>query len=342
MTDPAGIPALPPPINPKLKFETAPEFLAVFNELNVVQDQLNKRQQLIREIEKLLADRYGAENRMIAYVVRFAHPRSSINSSDIAMFEALLNSISGAGQINVLMHSPGGDGTVVEKIVEMCRAHLVNGNRKLRVIAPNIAKSAATLFALGADEILMGYCSELGPIDPQVAIAVSGMVQWISALAFVESRDKLMKDIAEATRKNQPTTGALQQLAGLNIPFTHEMENWIDFAKKTGAILLDKYMLKSKFPNAAARRKKADQVADKLLSKQLFPVHGQFIDGATAKRELELEVEVLDRTDELWKLIWAYYIRCEIQMNIPVQPPMIKIKLFESAQLSLVTQDTAS
>jgi len=101
-------------------------------------------------------------------------------------------------------------------------------------------------------------------------------------------------------------------------------------------------MLKSKFPNAGARRKKADQVADKLLSKQLFPVHGQLIDGATAKRELELEVEVLDRTDELWRLIWAYYIRCEIQMNIQIQPPMIKIKLFESAQLSLVTQDTAS
>jgi hypothetical protein len=64
-------------------------------------------------------------------VVRFAHSRSGINSSDIAIFEALLNSISGAEQINILMHSPGGDGTVVEKMVEMCRAHLVNGNRKL-------------------------------------------------------------------------------------------------------------------------------------------------------------------------------------------------------------------
>jgi len=233
MIDPGGIPAPPPPINPELKFQTAPEFLAVFNELNVIQDQLNKRQQLIRDIEKLLTDRHGAENRMIAYVVRFAHSRSGINSSDIAIFEALLNSISGAEQINILMHSPGGDGTVVEKMVEMCRAHLVNGSRKLRVIVPNIAKSAATLFALGADEILMGYCSELGPIDPQVPISVSGIVQWISALAFVESRDTLMRNIAEAIRKKEPTTGQLQQLAGLNIPFTHEMENWIDFAKKS-------------------------------------------------------------------------------------------------------------
>jgi hypothetical protein len=40
MIDPGGIPAPPPPINPELKFQTAPEFLAVFNELNVIQDQL--------------------------------------------------------------------------------------------------------------------------------------------------------------------------------------------------------------------------------------------------------------------------------------------------------------
>lgn len=342
MAGPADIPVLPPPINTAAKFQTTPEFLAVFNELNIHQDQLNKRQQLIRDIEKLLTARYGAENRMITYLFRFGHPRSSINSSDISSFEAVLNTASGAEQINVLLHSPGGDGTIVEKMVEMCRAHLVGANPKLRVIVPNIAKSAATLFALGADEILMGYCSELGPIDPQVPITVSGMVQWISALAFVESRDKLMKDIAEAIKKKEPTAGLHQQLAGLNIPFTHEMENWIGFAKKTGAILLEKYMLTSKFPRNAARHKKASQIADKLLSKQLFPVHGQFIDGATAKRELELEVDILDRTDELWRQLWAYYIRCEVQMNLALQPPMIKIKLFESAHLSLVTQDTAN
>src|SRR5271167_3754909 len=125
-------------------------------------------------------------------------------------------------------------------MVDMCRAHLSGPNRKLRVIVPNIAKSAATVLALGADQIVMGYCSELGPIDPQVQIAVSGVIQWISALAFVESRDTLMKYIAEEKKKRKPVVGMLQQLAGLNIPYTHEMENWIGFAKKTAAALIDK------------------------------------------------------------------------------------------------------
>ena len=61
----------------------------------------------------------------------------------------------GADQINLLLHSPGGDGTIVAKMVDMCRDHLTGKNRKLRVIVANIAKTAATVLALGADQILL-------------------------------------------------------------------------------------------------------------------------------------------------------------------------------------------
>ncbi len=345
MTGPAGTPpaasSTAPSPDPSAKFSPTPVFMSIINELSVNQDQLQKRQKLITQIEELLTSRYGAANRMMTYLFRFGHARTSMTSNDIPSFESILNSVSGADQINLLLHSPGGDATIVEKMVDMCRSHLSGEHCKFRVIVPNIAKSAATVLALGADKILMGYCSELGPIDPQVQIAVSGVIQWVSALAFVESRDKLMKEIADATKKRRPTAGLLQQLAGLNIPFTDEMENWIGFAKKTAAALLEKYMLRSKFPQARIRKKKANDIAEKLLSKQLFPVHGQFIDGATAQK-LDLEVELLDRNDKLWELIWEYYIRCEVQMNIPLQPPMIKVKLFESSQMSLVTQDLAT
>lgn len=197
-------------------------------------------------------------------------------------------------------------------MVDMCRTHLAGDNKKLRVIVPNVAKSAATLFALGADEILMGHLSELGPIDPQVPIVISGTTQWISALAFVESRDNLMKSISEAIAKNEPIAGFQQQLAGLNIPFTREMENQIGFAQKTAASLLERYMLPFKFPSARSRSRKANQIAKKLLSKQLFPVHGHVISAQTAKKELELEVEILSQNDPLWESIWSYYARAEI------------------------------
>jgi Serine dehydrogenase proteinase len=330
-----------PPLTPEAKLSQSPLFVDILNEVNANVVQLQKRQKLVTTVEEKLSARYGAHNRMISYVFRFGHPRAAMQSVDIASFENILNSVSGAEQINVLLHSPGGDATIVEKMVDMCRTHLSGNNCKLRIIVPNIAKSAATVMALGSDTILMGYCSELGPIDPQVQVVVSGATHWVSALAFVESRDNLMKEITAAIKKKTPTVGLMQQLAGLNIPFTQEMDHQIDFAKKTAARLLGKYMLKPSIPKEALRFKKATKIAEKLLSKQLFPVHGQFIDGETAKRELGLSVEVLDKDDELWKLIWEYYVRCEVQMNIPLQAPMIKIKLFESSTASLVVQDTA-
>lgn len=331
--------ATPPPSDPFAKVHGSPVFVSVINELNVNTDQLNKRRSLIDKIEKELTSRYGCPNKLITYFLRFGHARTLMHTTDIPQIETLLSSLKNAEQINILLHSPGGDGTIVEKMVEMCRAHLSGNNKKLRIIVPNIAKSAATLLTLGADEIIMGYCSELGPIDPQVPTAVSGQIQWVSAFAFVEARDKLMKQIGDAIKKNEPTVGHLQQLAGLNIPFTDEMENQIGFAKKTATTLLSKYMLKPKHPNATRRNKKANDIAKKLLSKQLFPSHGHYIDGSTSK-QLGLTVELLDKDNVLWKLIWDYYIRCEVQMNIPVQPPMIKTKLFEAGNnVSLIVQD---
>jgi hypothetical protein len=251
--------------------------------------------------------------------------------------DAILNSISGAEELNVLIHSPGGDGSIVEKMVEMCRGHLSYKDSKLRVIVPNIAKSAATVFSLGADEIIMGYSSELGPIDPQVPIVVSGVTKYVSALAFVETRDLLMEQLNEAIKAKEPTQGILTQLAGLNIVFTNEAANAINFSKQTAIRLLDKYMLKERIKDAKSRAKKAEEIAEKLLSKELFPIHGHFINAATAEKDLDLEVKTLDRQDNLWQLIWEYYIRAEIHMDLPA-PQGVKIKLFESGQQSLVSQ----
>lgn len=56
-------------------------------------------------------------------------------------------------------------------ISKTCK-RLANG--KFVVAVPRKAKSAATLLALGADEIHMGLMSELGPIDPVRGAACTG------------------------------------------------------------------------------------------------------------------------------------------------------------------------
>ena len=328
----------PPAVDPVAKIRQLPLFGAIINELDINKDQLAKRQKLIAEIESELSTRFKKPNRMIVYMMRFGHSKSMIHSADIAALDAVLGTVSDAQELNVLIHSPGGDGSIVEKMIEMCRGHLSYRNSKLRVIVPNIAKSAATVSSLGADEIIMGYLSELGPIDPQVPIVVSGVTKYVSALAFVETRDLLMEQLNEAIQKKEPTQGILTQLAGLNFVFTNEAENAVKFSKQTAIRLLDKYMLKERIKDAKSRKEKAEEIAEKLLSKELFPIHGHFIDATTAQKDLDLEVKILDRQDKLWKLIWEYYIRAEIQMEIPSQQGQQKIKLFEGGAHSLVSQ----
>ena len=209
---------------------------------------LLKRQKLITEIEQSLNDKYHSTNRLIADVMRFGHARTSMHISDIPNIEAVLNSITGAEQINLLIHSPGGDGTITEKIVDICRAHLTGANRKLRVIVPNIAKSAATILALGTDEIIMGYTSELGPIDPQVPVNVHDAVGFCVRFCRNCRSDK----------------------KGLNIPFTDEMENQIGFAKKTAITLLNKCMLAPVHKEPTTRKKNAEAIAQKFFPRNCF------------------------------------------------------------------------
>lgn len=328
-------------LSPGDKLQRSQTYLGILSELDVNTGQWRKRQELIAKIEEVLSQRYQANNKVLAYIFRLGHPRAQISSADISSLEQTLASVSGAEQINLILHSPGGDGTIVEKVVEMCRAHCSGERKTFRVVVPNIAKSAATLIALGADKIVMGYCSELGPIDPQIPVTVSGVMQTVSAQSFVDARDNLLKEILRTARKKKPVVGYLQQLAGLNIPFTEECANWIEFSRKTAVALMDRYMLRKSIPQANQRKRKAEEIAEKLLSKKLFPVHGQFIDGRTARDELHLEIELLEREDPLWQLMWEYYCRCEIQMNVPLPqlPNVLKIKLFESRQVSLVTPD---
>ena len=67
--------------------------------------------------------------------------------------------------VDLFIHSNGGSGTVPWRIVNLIRQYTKN----FAVLVPHHAFSAATLIALGADEIVMHKMGCLGPIDPSVA-----------------------------------------------------------------------------------------------------------------------------------------------------------------------------
>ena len=66
--------------------------------------------------------------------------------------------------IDLLIVSMGGDATVAWRIVSMLKERF----EKVSALLPFTAYSAATLLALGANEIWMHPFSNLGPVDPQL------------------------------------------------------------------------------------------------------------------------------------------------------------------------------
>ena len=83
-------------------------------------------------------------------------------------FVDLLHKVPPNQALDLLLHTGGGSIDVAEKLIGILRRHA--GEAKLRVIVPELAKSAGTVMVLGADSVVMSDMSELGPIDPQALL----------------------------------------------------------------------------------------------------------------------------------------------------------------------------
>jgi len=69
-------------------------------------------------------------------------------------------------EIDFLIISNGGDPIVALRIITILRERFEH----ISVIVPYVAFSAATILALGAEEIIMHPYSNLGPVDPQLSV----------------------------------------------------------------------------------------------------------------------------------------------------------------------------
>lgn len=76
----------------------------------------------------------------------------------------------GCKKVDLLLVSNGGDGLVAWRAISMLRERV----DEIGVLIPQTAYSAATLLALGADEIVMHPFANLGPIDPQIDVSRKG------------------------------------------------------------------------------------------------------------------------------------------------------------------------
>jgi len=120
--------------------------------------------QLLKNIEGVRG------SRVITYVTndRPGPANGRVAADVIPLFSKQLREIAPNGKvpkIDLFLYSTGGDTMVPWRLVSMIREHC----DQFSVLVPYKAHSAATMIALGADEIVMSDLSELSPIDPSTA-----------------------------------------------------------------------------------------------------------------------------------------------------------------------------
>lgn len=114
-----------------------------------------------------------------------AKPATSIVLGDMQGMMEVNKGLRGPG-LDVILHSPGGSAEATASIVRYLRTKFTD----IRIFVPLAAMSAATMWALAADVIVMGRHSQLGPIDPQM-LGVDGQYHPASAILKQFERAKL-------------------------------------------------------------------------------------------------------------------------------------------------------
>ncbi len=282
---------------------------ATFQKIITSNDFQYRRKPLIQNLERLL------NAKVITYIASLYHPVPMIMNQDIPLFEDLLRSTGGAEAGYLIINSPGGDGNVAEKMITMCRQRFT---KSFKVIVPNFAKSAATMIALGSDQILMGYLAELGPIDPQLGNPFTGGL--IPARSFIDGLEMIRRNIKE---KGDPVQMYLPMLSQIRPEIIAQCQSTIDGSREFAQKWLKECMLKDK-------PEQAQQVAKWLSEGEKYKSHGKVIDYAEAHDVLKLNVEKIPQDSELWSNIWELY--CSSVLFLQQQQ---SAKLFESENVSL-------
>jgi hypothetical protein len=143
-----------------------------------------------REIKERFAVEIGNilhEHGMGSYcALALFEPDDSIDSYDLdQIFNALSQQNADRSKdVLLLLLSRGGSIESAYQISKLCKSF---AKKHFVALVPRHAKSAATLIAIGADEIHMGPLGQLGPIDPQLdglpALGVSQALRTIASVA---------------------------------------------------------------------------------------------------------------------------------------------------------------
>ncbi len=232
---------------------------------------------------------------MITYVTSI-RPNLSVNmsSDSITKIIDIIGHIpSEVKDIDFMIISNGGDPITSLRIISILRERFEH----ITVIVPYVAYSAATILALGADDIMMHPFSNLGPVDPQLTIAKTNMIGQNSDLHF-SSED--IRNYIEFLKEDIGITDQAHLAAALSNLTAEVGAIPIGNAKRSQqlSLSLSKRMLETHLSDVTS----ASNIAQKLNSS--FYHHGYAVSRKEAQ-EIGLNITIPTKSEE--KIIWSIW-----------------------------------
>jgi Serine dehydrogenase proteinase len=238
------------------------------------------RQALIREYE-------AANDCRLAVMIDVIFPPS------VTLFEELIWDADPDQDLHVLLESPGGDGETAVRLSRAAQSRC----RELTIIVPNQAKSAGTIFVIGAHHVLMGPTSDLGPVDPQFPQPEgTGLYAAKDLIAAVEQ--------AEAAIAANPDTYPLY--AALLADVTAVMVQQARSAMERTEDLVLEALSSNPDRSEADVKRIASALKEKLID--LPRDHGAVF-GARDAQAVELPVRMVHPQSEQWRMIWRLWTK---------------------------------
>ena len=230
-------------------------------------------------------------------------------------------------KLDLILETPGGFGDVAEDIVKLLRHRF----KEVNVIVPGTCKSAGTIIAMSADEILMDHVSSLGPIDAQI----QHRGKQFSADALIQGLEDIKKEVKDTGVLNQALIPILQSLSPGEL---RHAENAMEFARE----LVTEWLFKYKFKNWTHRKRDGSEVTDdqkrarsEKISKALSD-HGRWKTHSRSikiddLREMELEITDFSESEELADAIRRY--KTLLDMTFKAMPAAYKMVETPTSQI---------
>lgn len=191
-------------------------------------------------------------------------PMTSIVSEDVQGFMNILSGADKGKGLDLILHSPGGTAEAAESIADYLHQHFAG--RKIRVIVPHLAMSAATMLACAADEVVMGSHSSLGPVDPQLALARGDARRSVAVYSVISEFEYLMS--GKFGRDEEWTKAVLGRYG---VGLLDECKRRMELAEALTGAWLQRRM----FADDPDREGKAARLAGYLANHEHFKSHGR-------------------------------------------------------------------